>query len=90
MQRRVNDQCAPATSDVEHRVTWIEHELATNMIELGLLSAIKIIVRPLKVGTRIHHGVVEPQRIKIVRHVIVKRNRIAVFCLRVFFNARTM
>jgi hypothetical protein len=78
MFRRVNDQAAPATTDIEHSLTWPQTQFAADVIQFALLRSIDRVARRLKVGARINHPLIEPKSKKVVRQIVMKSRDVAV------------
>jgi len=79
MQRRVDCQCPPAAPYIEKPLSGLQRELPADVMQLRLLRGVQIDAGVLEIRAGIHHGPIQPERIKIVRHVIVKMNRIPIF-----------
>ncbi len=58
------------------------------MVELCLLRSVQIHFRSLEIGTRVHHGPIQPERIELVRNVVMKMNGIAILRLRMHLDSR--
>ena len=69
---RPQQQAAPAGADVEEALALAQHQLAADVVELGLLRLRQRHVGVAVVGARVHPPRVEPQRIEVVRHVVVE------------------
>ena len=75
MSRGVDEQSAPAATDVEQTLPRTQAQFAAEIIEFVLLGCIKAIVWRLKVCAGIHHAPIKPQAIKIIRNIVMKCHR---------------
>ena len=75
MFRRVNDEGAPATTNVEQTLAWAQAQFAADVIKLLLLSDIEVVARRVEVRARIQHLAIQPEAIKIIRNIVVERYR---------------
>src|SRR5207302_6225938 len=80
----IQDERAPSTTDIEQTLPGPEPQLATDIIELLLLCIIEIIARRVEISTRINHATVEPEMIKLIRQIVMKRHGFAIALDRVF------
>src|SRR2546425_9631413 len=76
--RRAQDERAPAASDVEKPLAGAEHELVEDVVEFLLLGRVQGIGLAAEIGAGIHHVPIQPQRIEVVRDVVVVPDRVAV------------
>ena len=76
--RRVDRQGAPAAADVEQAHARAQPQLATHMLELGLLGLRQGFVASREIGAGIDHRRIEPARIEVVGDVVVILDRLAV------------
>src|SRR5258706_9481313 len=67
----IDDQSAPATTDIQQALSRTQAQLATNVVQLTLLCRVQGIVGRGKVRTGVDHASIQPQCIKIIRTVIV-------------------
>src|SRR6266700_6652513 len=67
----IDHQSAPATPDIQQSFSWVQAQLATDILEFLFLGCIKIIIRGREICARVDHTRAKPQRIKIVRPVVV-------------------
>src|SRR5712692_6002076 len=75
---RAQDERAPAAADVQKPLARPEHELVEDVIELLFLSELQGIALAAEIGAGIHHVPVQPQRIEVVRNVVVVLNGVAI------------
>src|SRR6266568_2857673 len=87
MFRRVQDERAPAATDIEQALTGTQAQFAADVIKLAFLCRIEVIVWRLEISGGINHVPIKPQSIKIVRNVVVKRYCALIALDRVSFAA---
>src|SRR6266571_6412781 len=75
---RAQHERTPAAADVEKPLARLEHELVEDVIELLLLSELQRIGLAAEIGAGIHHVPVQPQRVEVVRDVVVVLNGFAI------------
>src|ERR1700681_2066232 len=85
--RRIDHQGPPSATDVEEFLVRLQRELSADMLELRLLGGVETNLGIFEICAGIHHGMIQPQRIKFVRNIIVKMNGISIFCLRMRFDS---
>ena len=71
-------QAAPAGADVEEALALAQHQLAADVVELGLLRLASGIAGVAEVGARIDAPRVEPERVEVVRDVVVKLHLVGI------------
>lgn len=71
MFRRVQDQFAPAATDIEKPLARLEAELAADETELGCLRGVQAHVWRAEIATGIHALRIQPQAVEIVGNVVV-------------------
>src|SRR5215471_4939685 len=69
--RRPENQSPPTAADIEKLLTRLEHELATDVVELLGLCRVERIAIALEVGAGVHHPLVEPHAIERVGDIVV-------------------
>jgi hypothetical protein len=67
----VHHQPAPAAADVQQPLAGLQAQLAADVVQLALLRGVQVVVGRLEVGARIDHAPVEPQRVEVVRDVVM-------------------
>ena len=75
---RPQQQRAPAGADVEKALALAQHELAADVVELGLLRLRQRQPGGAEVGARVHALRVEPQRVERIGHVVVELHLLGV------------
>src|SRR5258708_36120593 len=86
--RGMDEESDPHAADVEQIFPASQRQLAADMVELCLLRSVEIHFRSLEIGTRVHHGPIQPDRIELVRDVVMKMNGIAILRLRMRLDSR--
>lgn len=81
--RGAQHERAPAAADVEQPLAGLELDLRQDMVDLLDLRGREIFIAVLEVRARVHHVLVEPQLVELVRHVVVVLDRLLVGALRV-------
>src|SRR6266702_7797023 len=79
----IDHQSAPTTPYIQQSLSRSQAQLATNIFELLFLGCIKIIIRGREICARVDHSRAKPQRIKIVRSVVVIGDSLMVSLFRV-------
>src|SRR6266480_6485659 len=79
----IDQQSAPATPDIQQSLSRLQAQLATNILEFLFLGCIEIIIRGREICARVDHTRVQPQRIKIVRSVVMIGDSLPVSLFRV-------
>lgn len=74
---------APAAADVEQALAGLQLDLRQDVVDLLDLRGGEILVAVLEVRARVHHVLVEPQLVELVRDVVVVLDRLLVGALRV-------
>ncbi len=69
---RPQQQSAPAGADIQEALARAQHQLAADVLQLGLLGLRQRHVRAAVVGAGIDPARVQPQRVEVVRHVVVE------------------
>src|SRR6266852_3412524 len=75
---RAQDERAPAAADVQKPLARLEQELPEDVIELLFLGVLQGIGSTAEIGAGIDHVPVQPQRIEVVRNVVVVLNGVAI------------
>jgi hypothetical protein len=70
----MNDEGAPSAADINQPLAWFEAKLAADKVHLLHLGRVEIIRGIREVRAGIKHISVKPQRIKIVRNIVVITN----------------
>src|SRR5438552_2106582 len=78
---------APATADIQEPFARLELELVEDVIEFLFLSELQGIGLAAEIGAGIHHVPVQPQRVEVVRNVVVVLNGVAIALAAVAPNA---
>src|SRR6266480_1024167 len=68
---RAQHERTPAAADVEKPLARLEHELVEDVIELLFLGELQGIGLAAEIGAGIHHVPIQPQRVEVVRNVVV-------------------
>src|SRR6266446_598344 len=84
---RVNDQGAPTATDVEQTLARTKAQLAAEIIEFAFLRHVKVVVSRDEIGAGINHSRIEPQTVKIIRDIVMKRDRAPIVLQRVLLAA---
>jgi len=85
---RVKNQATPTASDIKQTVARTKPQLATDVSELLLLCRLQAVFCGLEVSARVHHGLVKPQLVEVIRNVVVKTYRPPVACSGVTFTSQ--
>src|SRR6266849_10822471 len=75
---RAQDERTPAAADVQKPLARPEQELVEDVIEFLFLSEFQGIGLAAEIGAGIHHVPIQPQRIEVVRNVVVVLNGVAI------------
>src|SRR5207247_2389477 len=70
--RGVHRQSAPAATNIEQTIAWLEPQLAANVIELVSLGGHEVVRLLSIVCTGVAHTRVEPERVEIVPEIVMK------------------
>src|SRR5882762_8791873 len=75
---RAQNQRAPAAADVQKPLPGLEQKLVEDVIEFLFLGELQGIALAPEIGAGIHHVPIQPQRIEVVRDVVVVLNGVAI------------
>lgn len=81
--RGAQHERAPAAADVEQALAGLKPDLGEDVVDLLDLRGGEILVAVLEVRARVHHVLVEPQLVELVRDVVVILDCLLVGALRV-------
>src|SRR5437667_12831716 len=84
---RVNDQGAPTATDVEQTLAGTQAQLAAEIIEFAFLRRVEVVVLRDELGAGINHSRIEPETVKIIRDIVMKRDCAPIALQRVLLAA---
>ncbi|MDT4861222.1 hypothetical protein FQZ97_958190 [compost metagenome] len=64
-------QATPTAADIQQAFARLQTQLAAQMAHLGLLRLIQVFCASLEIGAGIDHLPVQPQRVEVIRDVVV-------------------
>ena len=71
MRDRMHDEPTPAAANIEEIFTRLQIQFATNVIQFGDLGSLQAHIGILKICTGIDAARIEPQSVKIIRHIVM-------------------
>src|ERR1051325_9319569 len=79
----VHDQSTPPAANIQQPFASLQPQFSANVVDLLALRGVEIIFRLLEVSTGVDHLLAQPERIEIVRNIVVIANRLPVALFRV-------
>ena len=67
----MHDQSAPATTNIQETVTPEKPQFSADVMQLALLGQVQIFFRRCEVGAGVNHALIEPERVKVGRKIVV-------------------
>nr|WP_201026828.1 hypothetical protein [Pseudomonas aeruginosa] len=79
----MEDQRAPATTDIEQVLAGMQLEFPADQLKLGPLSLFEAIVDLLEVAAGVDHRRIQPESVERIGQVVAEGGGVGFFCVRV-------